>query len=375
MLPFHSEALYYLAFCFFRLKTYKFSVEYAKKSLAISKNKLDTYILLAESYMNLKDEKNCIQTYEKALEISPLTSGFYSSWGLSLQNFQMWENSITKFKKAIEYDNKELFPYYGLSVSYLKLNRDDEAYEVMQKILEINPEHTITLYNTGQYFFRKKEYKEAVEYFTRALNSAQDTKHIYFNIANCYHNMGDFKNALKYWEKTVEYNPDNIDAKVNLANTYAILGDRETAIRKIRAAYLSDKRNPKIILVYAILLLKNNDFYDAMEKFEKAYDIDNSLTIAAFGKIECLIKTNKAKEALGLLQKFEAENAENKEFLMLKIVAYLKLLEEDENNEYLIKTTLEVCDKMFSVHGDSEAWIREKYEELNKKQNQKEEKE
>ena len=120
------------------------------------------------------------------------------------------------------------------------------------------------------------------------------------------------------------------------------------------------------------MLLKNNEFYDAMEKFEKAFEIDNNLVIAAFGKIECLIKTNKAKEALGLLEKYEACHGANKEFLMLKIVAYLKLLEEDENNEYLIKTTLEVCDKMFSVHGDCEAWIREKYEELRKRQYQKE---
>ena len=329
--------------------------------------------------MNLKDEKNCNQTYEKALSISPLTSQFYSSWGLSLQNFQKWEASVDKFKKAIEYDDTGVFQHYGLSISYLKTGRDDEAYVVMQRILELNPEHTITLYNTGQYFFKKKEYDEAVKYFTRAIESFHDVKHIYFNIANCYHFKGDYKNALKYWEKTVEYNPDNIDAKVNLANTYAILGDKETAIRKIRGAYLKDKRNPRIILVYAILLLKNNEFYDAMEKFEKAFEIDNSLVIAAFGKIECLIKTNKAKEALGLLEKYEENHGKNKEFLMLKIVAYLKLLENDENNEYLIKTTLEVCDRMFSIHGDSEVWIKEKYEELRNKiiqrENQKEEKE
>ena len=117
----------------------------------------------------------------------------------------------------------------------------------------MDPEHTITLYNTGQFFFKKKDFSKAVEYFLRALKSSNDTKHIYFNVANCYHEMGDYKNALKYWEKTVEYNPNNIDAKVNLANTYAILGDKNTAIRKIRSAYLLDKKNPRIILVYAIL--------------------------------------------------------------------------------------------------------------------------
>ena len=206
----------------------------------------------------------------------------------------------------------------------------------------------------------------------RALKSSNDTKHIYFNIANCYHQKEDYKNALKYWEKTVEYNPNNIDAKVNLANTYAILGDKETAIRKIRSAWLLDKKNPRIILVYGILLLKNDEYYDAIEKFEAAYEIDKNLLIAKFGKIECLIKTNKVKEALSMLGELEAENADSKELLMLKVLAYVKLLEEDKDNEYLIKTTLEVCDKMFSIHGDCEAWIREKYEELRKRQNQKE---
>ena len=242
----------------------------------------------------------------------------------------------------------------------------------MQKILELDPEHTITLYNTGQFFFKKKDFSKAVEYFLRALKSSNDTKHIYFNVANCYHEMGDYKNALKYWEKTVEYNPNNIDAKVNLANTYAILGDKDTAIRKIRSAYLLDKKNPRIILVYAILLLKNDEYYDAMEKFETAYNIDNNLLIAKFGKIECLIKTNKAKEGLCLLEELESSNNDNKELLMLKILAYIKLLEEDKGNEYLIRTTLEVCDKMFSIHGDSDPWIREKYNELKLKLEKKE---
>ncbi len=53
------------------------------------------------------------------------------------------------------------------------------------------------------------------------------------------------KMRLNTGKKTVEYNPNNIDAKVNLANTYAILGDKDTAIRKIRSAYLLDKKKSK----------------------------------------------------------------------------------------------------------------------------------
>ena len=173
----------------------------------------------------------------------------------------------------------------------------------------------------------------------------------------------------------MEYNPENIDAKVNLANAYAAAGDKETAVKKIRSAYLLDKKNPKIIFMYAVLLLKNDEFYDAIEKFEAAYKLDNSMFLAEFGKIECLIKLKKPKEALGLLENYENKYGENKEFLLLKVIAYLKLLDisEDAENKYLIKTTIEVCDKIFSIHGECEPWIIEKYGELKQKLEKKEE--
>ncbi len=88
MLPFHSEALYYLAFCFFQLKNFKSSTEYARKAIIVTPDKLESHILLAESYMNLNEEERCFNAYEKALSISPLTMQFYSSWGLACQNFQ-----------------------------------------------------------------------------------------------------------------------------------------------------------------------------------------------------------------------------------------------------------------------------------------------
>ena len=99
MLPFHSEALYYLAFCFFQLKNFKSSTEYARKAIIVTPDKLESHILLAESYMNLNEEERCFNAYEKALSISPLTMQFYSSWGLACQNFQRWEAAADKFQK------------------------------------------------------------------------------------------------------------------------------------------------------------------------------------------------------------------------------------------------------------------------------------
>lgn len=370
MLPFHADAAYYLAFCFYQIQMFEYSAQYASKSLAADPKKLDSYIILAESYMNLDDEEKCLETYKRATEHAETSERFFISRGLALQYFKRWEEAEEYFKQAIELEPENFFPYFGLSVSYLKTGKEEEALEVMYKVTELNPDHTTTLYNLGQHFFKKKDYKKAVEYFLRAINSSNDAKHIYFNIANCYHHMGDYKTSLKYWEKTVEYNPDNIDAKVNLANTYSILGDKPQAIRKIRSAYLADKNNPKITLVYAILLLKNDEFFDAIEKFEKTFELDKTAIIAVFGKVECLIKMKKIREGLSILNDYEEKYGNDREFLMLKILAYFGLLREEEN-DYLIETTISVCDKMFSVYGE-EPWIKEKYNEIKRKQEEKE---
>ena len=192
---------------------------------------------------------------------------------------------------------------------------------------------------------------------------------MYFNIANAYHLKGDAHKAIKYWEKTVEYDDKNTGALLNLANAYSQIGDSALALRKARSAYMIDKKNPDVIIAYAIILRKENIVYDAREQFEEVLEVNPDFLSAKFALIECMIKTNKPKEAMNELEKYKETHGDKKEFMMLNLLAYLKI-EEMEQNNYLLDQIIEVCDKILSTHGE-DSWVQKVKDEYQKKHDNK----
>lgn len=166
------------------------------------------------------------------------------------------------------------------------------------------------------------------------------------------------ENALEYWKKAVEYNPDNIDAKISLANAYLKTGDIQNAIRKIRGAYSKDKNNTKVLLVYGILLLNNEEYFEALEKLNRALEIDSEYEPAMLAKAECLIKMNKIFEADEILKKYEEKENPDDTSKALNIM-YLRVLYNEaliikENKRELIDNTVELCDKIIALHTDND---------------------
>ena len=67
------------------------------------------------------------------------------------------------------------------------------------------------------------------------------------------------------------------------------------------------------------------------------------------------------------LEKFRDEYGDKKEFIMLNLLAYLKI-DETEQNNYLISQILEICDKILTAWGE-DPWVQSVKEEYQKKQN------
>ncbi|MDO5437395.1 MAG: tetratricopeptide repeat protein, partial [bacterium] len=207
--------------------------------------------------------------------------------------------------------------------------------------------------NLGQFYSKRKDYKKAIEYFKKAVSTNVNAKHIYLNIAANYEFAEDFENALEAWKKAVEYNPDNIDAKISLANAFVKTGDIQSAIRKIRGIYKDNKENKKVLLMYGVLLLDNDEPFEALEKFNKALEIEKDYEVAKFAKIECLVKIGKTYEADELLKPLEEkeESKDNADILYLRALVN-KSYAEKENKRELIDTTIEICDKIIALHAN-----------------------
>ena len=359
--PFFADAYYHLASIAFIKKNFIEAVNFAKKSIAIDPVRTESYIVLAESWLQLKNESECFSVFQNIDEKVDKNDKFYYSYGAALQYFGKWEEAIEKLTKSYELNSSNHITTNAIATSYLKIKNEDMAIKWLEKTVEISPQYFISLYNLGQIrhlialleLAKRKDFDRAVEYFKRALEANIDSKHVYINIASAYDSAGNAEEALTYWKKAVEYNPDNIDAKINLANAYYRAGDIKGAIRKMRGSYKENKNNKKVLFMYGILLLTDNDCYSAVEKFDEALAIDENFDVAKYAKIECLLKMGKIQEANDILLNLEqSQTGEKPEILYLRLVVNFEMIQKEDKKE-LIKQSEDICDKIFSEYKDT----------------------
>lgn len=352
--PFHPDALYLCGLCSSKLEQYEKSIEYCKKSCSLKADKLENYVLIADSYLNLHDEKNCLDSFSEYEKFCFDDWKFYNSWGVALQSFDKWSESIEKYEKSIQLKDDEYITHSGLSYALIKTNDLSRAKEEIKKVLILQPEFATSYYNLGQIYMKEEQYDKAIDSYKKALSIDVNLKKTYFNLAGAYHLKGDTKNAVKYWEKTVDYDPRNANAYLNLATTYLYdFKDNVKALRYIRSAFEIDKSDANVVFKYGLVLFKTEDYYRAQEKFIDAYKLDNNLIEAELALSECKLKLNKPHEALEILNKYQDKKGNDKDFLMVKLMSLAQIAENEKENQELKNTIIQICDKILNEFGES----------------------
>ena len=211
---------------------------------------------------------------------------------------------------------------------------------------------------------------ESQEYIKKAILSTKDNNKMHFDLALAYEKAGDIKNAIKTFEKAIEYNPNDKESKLHLAELYSANGNPRKAVVNIRSVYLENKEDSRICFLYVILLAKNKNHTEAINKLQQSYKLDSTNHMAQFVRAECLTELNKPREALMILANFERQFENDLNFLTVKLGCYLKML-ETETNEYFISLAKNICDKIITQYPE-ETWAKEKLEKLNNKEEEEE---
>jgi len=351
--PLNVDALYLSGLCCLKLEKYQECIEFCKKSSSIEPLKNENYILLTEAYLSLEDKENCLTSFEKYEKYNENDWKYYNSWGIAYQHWNDWEKSIEKFKKSIELKNDEIINHNSLSHSLIKLEKLEEAQKEIEFVLNLNPEFASCYYNLGQIYMQKQMYQEAIDVYKKALSLDVNLKKAYFNIAGAYHFRGDIKNAIKYWEKTIEYDKQNLNAYINLAMcTINDLNDSTKALRYIRSAYEINKYSPEVVFNYGLIFLKTNDVRRAQEKFEEAFNIDNSLFQARVALAECKLKLKKPSEAIEILDSIKEQKENDRDYLMVRLYCLSAIYKNNHDNIDLMDEINQICDKIQKEYGE-----------------------
>jgi len=251
--PARTDAYFYLADVYYRLKKYTQAKTYVDRHLSFDPNNIKTLELLVKIYEETNDLTNRIKTMEKVAELT---------------------------------SDAELYLLIGNT--YIQNNQVNNAIIALKKAVQVDPEFTAAMYRLAFLFYDENRFSEAIEYLEFAYNRFPENDIIARRLAISYQKTGRINEAIAKYEQVIQNNPENVQAYLNIVSLYRMLaGDAPDAAaatqyyNKALEAMNNLKRiNPENALAYlnlASIYLAQNKLPEAETNANLAISKDSSL--------------------------------------------------------------------------------------------------
>lgn len=124
--------------------------------------------------------------------------------------------------------------------------------------------------------------QDARTYLSRAIEKDPESAYLCTKMALLLKSMKDYPGALKYALKCEDLEPENVRSKILLADLYALMGDDDIAIEQYGKALNLDPENERIRLLLTTVLIKKEQFSEALNQLEIIIERNPELVIAYY---------------------------------------------------------------------------------------------
>jgi tetratricopeptide (TPR) repeat protein len=231
------EALHNIAYIYFKKGDFESSISYAKKSLAIFRHKVETYLLLGDIYALQNKEKESLSFYEMAEMNNLRTFYLYLSWGTSLQRFGHYKKAIEKLKMAQtclkkQQQNDDLDAIFG--ISYLRIGEIESSAHHANLALESNPNNYIANSVLGEIELINKNYESALKHLQICESDYENKGHNYMLKALCHEGLNECDKSKEFFEKAIEYDPKSKEIYIRYSEFLIRQNNLETAKKRLK---------------------------------------------------------------------------------------------------------------------------------------------
>lgn len=228
-------ACHNVAYIHFKKKDYEKAILYALTALSCNPYKIETYLLLGDTYVLVNKIDEAINIYELAENRNLKSLFLYLSWGTALQKNKAYEQAIEKFKQGLELNKNETNDeiYARLAKCNFITGNNNEAKINAQKAIEISQENYMAHKVLADIYTEKKNYEEAIKHLNLCLKNSEMKSKTFLNLAQCYKYMEDYEQSNKYYEKSLEYDRENIQVMIEYVESLYQQKNYEKAIEKL----------------------------------------------------------------------------------------------------------------------------------------------
>ncbi len=224
----------------------------------------DKYILKGDFYARNNKCEEAYSEYQKAIKLNPKKSKGYTHLGDLYYNRLIKENdydlciyyknkAIENYNKSIELNpnNEHIFNILGIFFNSDNSKENKKGIECFKKSTQINPNYSIAYANWGQYLIKSGLYEQAIEKLKKAIHLNPDHNY-YYSLANALYSLSKEQNNNKLlfeanynYEKSIELNHDNSWVYNDWGITLMSLRKFTDAIEKFQKAIELNINNEK----------------------------------------------------------------------------------------------------------------------------------
>ncbi len=194
----------------------------------------------SEEEKNLQDLITMVANVlrEGRVEFSKVES--LNFFGSLAQKFEMIEETTVFYVAVVGKDQENLVAIYNLGLLYAKIGNMEEAIQQFNNILQFEPENINALSKLGDIYLHRRQ---------------------------------DYQLAADYYKKVLATNNEDIITGLKLTAALSKAGAFEEAVSVIIKLLSIEDTNPDLWLNYAVLLVKQVQFEEALDAYNKALDI------------------------------------------------------------------------------------------------------
>lgn len=225
------------------------------------------------------------------------------------------------FNKAIELgglDEHEAYAY-NMRGTFRYLKGDNNALEDMNKSLELDPTLIQSYVKRASMHLESGNRADAATDFETAMTKDPEDPDIFYHRAQLHFILSEFGEAAKDYQKSIDLDPKFIFSHIQLGVTQYKMGSIASSMATFRRCMKNFDKVPDVYNYYGELLLDQQKYQEAIEKFETAVEMEKKERVTGMNVLPLI---NKALALFQWKQDFAAAEDLCQKALISKSLSY-----------------------------------------------------
>ncbi|KAI6351372.1 TOM (translocase of outer membrane) complex component [Pyricularia grisea] len=154
--------------------------------------------------------------------------------------------------------------------------KHEEALQDLTKCVELDPSMTQGYIKRASMYLELGKTQEAQADFETASTQNPEDPDIYYHRAQLHFIQGEFPEAAKDYQKSIDLDRDFIFSHIQLGVTQYKMGSIASSMATFRRCVKNFEKVPEVYNYFGELLMDQNRFPDAVEKFDTAIELEKS---------------------------------------------------------------------------------------------------